>query len=72
MEQTFGQKAVGINFNPSGEDKVGKVKQTFADLIDIANEIETTTYLGNTFKGMAIRACIEAQMALVKLITWKD
>ena len=72
MELTFGQKAVGLTFNPSGDELVNKVKQSFADLIDIANGVETSSYLGNTLKGMAIRGCIEAQMALVKLITYKE
>jgi hypothetical protein len=72
QELTLGQKAVGLNLNPSGDDKVGQVKQSFANIIDTAFEIETTTYLGNTFKGMAIRACVEAQMAVVKLLTWKE
>jgi hypothetical protein len=71
-ELTFGQKAVGLNFNPSGDDKVGQVKQSFADLIDTCDAIKAESYLANTFKGMAIRSCILAQMAVVKSLTWKD
>ena len=38
---TTGQKAVGLNFNPSGDDKVGKAKQLMADAIDL---IEAAAY----------------------------
>ena len=31
---TFGQKAVGLSFNPSGDDAVASCNQTFADAID--------------------------------------
>lgn len=72
MEQTFGQKAVGLSFNPSNDSTVDKVKQTFADVIDLVENIEGKSYLGNTLKGMAIRACIAAQMAVVKIITFKE
>lgn len=69
---TFGEKAVGLQFNPSQLSDVDKVKRAFADIIDKCNDIQCTSYLGNTLKGMAIRACIEAQMAVVKLITFKE
>lgn len=71
-ELTFGQKAVGLTFNPSGNEKVDKVKQSFADIIDMIEDITALSYLGNTLKGMAIRACIKAQMAVVKYITFKE
>lgn len=71
-ELTFGQKAVGITFNPSKNNKVDSVKQSFADIIDLVNDIDTTSYLGNTLKGMAIRACISAQMAVVKILTFSE
>ena len=71
-ELTFGEKAVGLTFNPSGDDKVGQTKKSFANLIDTVNDIPAESYLANTFKGMAIRSCVAAQMAVVKFITWKD
>lgn len=71
-EPTFGELAVGLSFNPSQLSDVDKVKRAFANLIDMCNNISTFTYLGNTLKGMAIRACIEAQMGVVKLITFKE
>ena len=35
QELTFGQKAVGLSFNPSGEDNVTKAKQLMAEAIDL-------------------------------------
>lgn len=37
---TKGEYRVGINFNPSADDMVGKIKRAAADLIDL---IETIT-----------------------------
>jgi hypothetical protein len=71
-EPTFGELAVGLSFNPSALSEVDKVKRAFAGLIDICYNISTFTYLGNTLKGMAVRGCIESQMAVVKLITFKE
>jgi hypothetical protein len=71
---SFGQKAVGLNFNPSGDDKVGQAKQKCAELIDLVQSIQQETnepYLTNTIKGEALRSIMDAQMWLVKYITWK-
>lgn len=38
-EQTFGQKAVGINFNPSNDDAIYICKKRYADLIDEMNDL---------------------------------
>lgn len=32
--QTFGQKAVGLSFNPSGDDAVSTAKTDYAKIID--------------------------------------
>lgn len=72
--QTFGQKAVGLSFNPSGDDAVGKAKQIFADAIDQLHELRNTTTSGEV-KRMASVAITEAQTAqmwAVKALTWKD
>jgi len=87
IELTFGQKAVGLNFNPSGDDKVGVAKQLMADAIDLlekdhlekeeaykntpGNE-RKTTWIRNVFRTAAFNAIITAQMAVVKYLTWKD
>jgi len=37
---TRGEYRVGINFNPSADDMVGKIKRAAADLIDLIESIE--------------------------------
>lgn len=73
-ELTFGQKAVGLTFNPSGDDAVGKAKQKFADAIDQLNDLRTTTTSGEVKRmcSVAITDAQSAQMWAVKAITWKD
>lgn len=36
---TFGEKAVGLNFNPSQDNQVDVCKQGFAKLIDQMNDL---------------------------------
>ena len=79
-ELTFGEKAVGLKFNPSGDDKVNKAKQLMADALDLLKEAEiekTKLYVNervsweaNVFKTQAFNKIIDAQMSLVKYITW--
>ena len=71
---TFGQKAVGFNFNPSANDEVAKCKKIFADAIDQMNDLRTTS-TNPEVKRMAAVAITEAQTAqmwAVKAITWRD
>lgn len=37
-ELTYGEKAVGLLFNPSGDPKVARVKELYAEIIDILND----------------------------------
>ena len=73
-ELTFGQKAVGLSFNPSNDDQVGKAKQSFADAIDQLNDLRNATTSGEVKRmcSVAITECQTAQMWAVKAITWKD
>ena len=73
-QQTFGQKAVGLSFNPSGEDAVSECKQHFADAIDQMNDLRNSASSPEV-KRMASVAITEmqtAQMWAVKALTWKD
>jgi hypothetical protein len=79
QELTFGQKAVGLTFNPSGREDVNKAKQLSADLIDLVmnNHEEVTkdknvSWIRNVLRTTAINALITAQMAVVKVLTWQD
>lgn len=78
---TEGQKAVGISFNPSGDERVNFVKQKVADIIDLLNEQKEErlknsdsglSYLTNIFHTQAINCAVMFQMSAVKSITWKD
>jgi len=80
-ELSFGEKAVGLTFNPSGDEKVNKAKRLMADALDLLKEVEnektvngnvTPTWNSNVFRTNAFNKIVDAQMALVKYITWKD
>lgn len=76
IELTFGQKLVGLTFNPSGDDRVGKVKQLFADAIDAIGDptvdTERRSYSFNIIRTQAINTTMLAQMAVVKFLTWRE
>ncbi len=72
---TYGQKLVGLTFNPSGDPEVIRVKQFFADLIDtcygkfVDAQMTPTSFL--IYKD-TIAQMITAQMWAVKMLTWKN
>lgn len=70
---TFGERAVGKRFNPSGEDAVDKCKQKFADVIDQLNDLRETTGDPEVKRlcSVAITEAQSAQMWGVKALTWK-
>jgi len=72
--QTFGQKAVGLSFNPSANDEVGKCKQIFANAIDQMNELRLSTTSAEVKRmcSVAITDAQTAQMWAVKAITWRE
>ncbi len=72
-ELSFGQKAVGLTFNPSGATEVDWCKQHFADLIDQMDE--TRKECGEDQEKFrlccaAITNMQTAQMWAVKALTW--
>lgn len=71
---TYGEKAVGLMFNPSGDPAVEKIKQVFARVIDdlwfardAATSLETKRLC-----SIAITEAQAAQMWAVKAVTWED
>jgi hypothetical protein len=75
IKLTYGQKSVGLLFNPSGDDAVGQCKQGFADLIDQMHDLRNdpaTTAEAKRLASIAITEMQGAQMFAVKAITWKD
>lgn len=73
-ELSFGQKAVGLTFNPSGDPEVIKCKQIFADAIDQMNDLRNSSNSAGVKRhaSTAITMMEDAQMRAVKAITWKD
>lgn len=73
-ELTFGEKSVGLTFNPIGDANVEKCKRAFASIIDNLNDLRESTH-NSEIKRMASVAITEAQTAqmwAVKAITWKE
>jgi len=71
-ELTFGEKAVGLTFNPSNDDGVAQCKAEFARVIDRMNNLRSSTD-NVEVKRMASVAITEAQTAqmwAVKALTW--
>jgi len=70
-EQTFGEKAVGLNFNPSNDPDVQKVKELFAEIIDIANHKRGARRdEGSRHLSVGITDAETAQMRIVKGLTF--
>lgn len=76
---TFGGKAVGMTFNPSGDERVAKIKALYANIIDelagpngenLGGNGDTS--LGGRFLGRAINDAVAAQMWAVKAITFRE
>ena len=75
-ELTYGEKAVGLTFNPSNDPKVQKVKELYAEIIDIvinnAYPVDATkTKEMQKLSDEAIRQAQTAQMWAVKAITYQ-
>lgn len=73
--QTFGQKAVGLSFNPSGDDAVAQCKAGFAAEIDRMHTLRSGSFSSAEQKRLASVAITElqgAQMWAVKALTWRD
>lgn len=72
---TYGETAVGITFNPSGDPSVDKIKKLYAEIIDICDTIRTNQPPNDEKRrlfSIAITEAQTAQMWAVKAITWKD
>ena len=80
-ELSFGEKAVGLSFNLSGDEKVNKAKKLMAEALDLLREVEqqktefgtkTQTWEANVFRTNTFNKIVDAQMSLVKYITWSN
>ncbi len=78
-ELSFGQRLVGLTFNPSGDDKVTRAKSLCAELADLLNDsIDLNeeddgqlSYLKSILFSHTIGEILNAQMNAVKLLTLK-
>lgn len=71
---SFGEKLVGLTFNPSGDPKVQRAKELCAELADLLyddfdSKVHST--LGTTLYEHTIGEILNAQMNVVKVLTFK-
>ena len=72
-ELSYGQKAVGLTFNPSGDENVQKVKELYAQIIDLCNVIRGDDRSEKSrLLSVAITEAQTAQMWAVKGITYTN
>lgn len=74
-ELTFGEKMVGLTFNPSNDPTNQKLKELYAQIIDLVNSLPVSndpTAHRIDFMKDAIRQAIVAQMLATKAITWQE
>lgn len=71
-ELTFGEKAVGLTFNPGNNKNVDNCKLIFANVIDNMNNLRNSTNDAEVKRmcSIAITEAQTAQMWAVKAITW--
>jgi hypothetical protein len=70
---TFGERAVGIKFNPGMNPDVDECKQEFADAIDRMDKLRNSpdcTPEQARLASIAITEIQGAQMWAIKAITW--
>ena len=70
--QTYGEKAVGLSFNPSNDSAVDRVKRLYAEIIDIMDKMRDAPIERTRLASVAITEAQTAQMWAVKAITWRD
>ena len=70
---TYGEKAVGLTFNPSGNQDVEEIKVAYAKIIDGLNKLRIgASPEVQRMASIAITEAQTAQMWAVKAVTWKD
>lgn len=69
---TFGERAVGITFNPNQSLEVLELKRMQAEFIDRCNDLRAGTEDGEVKRmlSIAITEAQSAQMWSVKAVTW--
>ncbi len=73
-ELSFGEKLVGLTFNPSGDAKVQRAKELCAELANLLNdhnEQSETSQFSQRLFSHAVCEILNAQMNVVKVLTLK-
>lgn len=70
-EVSIGKRIIG-DFNPEGDEKVLKVKEMCAELIDMMIEHQKTKGAITMLLDNAVCEVISAQMKVVKILTYKE
>lgn len=74
--KTFGEKLVGIDFNPAGRQDVATVKAKFAEIADILDEhfkqSNQSMEVMPIVATHAFTSLLQSQMAAVKALTYND
>jgi len=72
-ELTFGEKACGVTFNPSGDEDVAKCKSDFAYIVDKLHKLLVNSDNPEVKRmcSIAITETQTAQMWAVKALTWR-
>lgn len=72
-ERTYGEKLVGIDFNPANSDQVHQLKETYAHLIDGLNNDRENSDDPEVKRmiSVAITELQTSQMWAVKAVTWE-
>lgn len=71
---SYGEKLVGLDFNPSGDETVHQIKVAFAYIINVLQDSlnPNPDDLNYELKNKAIMSIIEAQMWSSKAITFNN
>lgn len=75
LKYTFGQKLVGLTFNPSNDAKVQRAKELCAELADLVRNENEVLHIDNSVKHHLLHhtygEILNAQMNVVKVLTLK-
>jgi hypothetical protein len=70
---TYGERAVGLSFNPSDDKDVERIKKLYAEIIDFCHNAQKDATAGKSrLFAIAITEAQGAQMWAVKAITWSS
>jgi len=73
QDLSFGERAVGLSFNPSMDASVDRIKSLYAQIIDEMAVLRNTRGGDKSrYASIAITEAQGAQMWAVKALTWRD